>query len=130
MKFKNKKGKITYWTPIFENFNLFNDKMSSPIFTFKRPIDGNRHFSYSLFGILIRVNLDLSTIGVLCDILDHASSSTDDFSHIVGRNHNVEWKSGELLAERLVIFIKTFDQLFDAFLNILQSSFHGANRLI
>jgi len=67
---------------------------------------------------------------VLGDILDHASSSSDDFGHVVRGDHHVKRIAREFLVDGLIVIIDALAQLLDPLLNIFESALHGADALI
>jgi hypothetical protein len=67
---------------------------------------------------------------MLSNILDHASTRSDNFGNIIRGNDHVEWIPGEFIALSFVVLVQSLTEFFDTFLNVFECSFHCTNRLI
>ena len=120
----------TYRSSILKDFNLLNHQVSSSIFSFQGTVNDYWYFSDTLLRIFVWVNLDLSSISILSDVFDHASTGSNDFGNIVGRYDNIKGKPWEIFIYWLIILIKPLTDFLDAFLNIFQRSLHCTDALI
>jgi len=117
-------------TTVLKDLHLLDDQLSRLVLTFYGAVDRDTHFSSIHFGVLHRVDLDLSAISLLTDVLHHTASSSDDFGHIVCWDGNREGHVAKVLAYRLVVVLQSPTELLDASNDVLESSFHRADALV
>ena len=79
--------KCSYRSPVLEELNLFSYQNSCIPLLFESPFHGNHDLVEVFIDIFARVNPNVSPSRLLRDLLNHTSSSSNNLSHQVARDH-------------------------------------------